>query len=251
MSIDNLRLIGKTALITGGSRSIGAACAKLLASRGACVVVTYSKSAAQAEEVVASITGNGGAAFAIKADIADADVARASVAKAVSLLGGRLDILVNNAGIAEHGAIGTLTDAAFDRQVDVNIRGVWHTTSAAVPHLGESGRIINIGSFFSERVPFPGSSAYGLTKHAVAGMTKGWARDLANRRITVNTVEPGPIETEANPDAGERSAKIKSLVPLGRYGQPDEVAELVCFLASPAAAFITGAHILIDGGLLA
>ncbi|WP_174292303.1 SDR family NAD(P)-dependent oxidoreductase [Sphingomonas bacterium] len=251
MSVENLSLAGKTALVTGGSRGIGAACAKLLAARGAAVVVTYSKSAEQAEQVVAEIAGGGGKGFAVAADAADADAAKAGVAAAVDRFGGRLDILVNNAGIAEHGPIGTLPDAAFERQVDVNIRGVWHTTAAAVAHLGDDGRIINIGSFFSERVPFPGSSAYGMTKHAVAGMTRGWARDLAGRRITVNTVEPGPIETEANPDTGERSARIKTLVPLGRYGQPNEVAELVCFLASPAAAYITGTHVLIDGGMLA
>ncbi len=203
MSTDKLHLSGKTALVTGGSRGIGAACARLLAARGAAVVVTYSKSAEQAEKVVASITGSGGAAYAIKADAADADAARAGIAQAVEKLGGRLDILVNNAGIAEHGPVGVLPDTAFERMVDVNIRGVWHTTSAAVAHLGEDGRIVNIGSFFSERIPFPGASAYGMTKHAVAGMTKGWARDLAGRRITVNTVEPGPIETEANPDEGE------------------------------------------------
>lgn len=251
MSTDKLHLSNKTALVTGGSRGIGAACAKLLAARGAAVVVTYSKSAEQAEEVVASITGSGGTAYAIKADAADADAARDGIAQAVEKLGGRLDILVNNAGIAEHGPVGVLTDTAFERMVDVNIRGVWHTTSAAVAHLGEDGRIVNIGSFFSERIPFPGASAYGMTKHAVAGMTKGWARDLAGRRITVNTVEPGPIETEANPDEGERSARIKAGVPLGRYGQPEEIAEVVAFLASPAAAYITGAHILVDGGMLA
>ena len=251
MSTENLSLTGKTALVTGGSRGIGAACAKLLAARGAAVVVTYSRSVDQAEAVIAEITGSGGTAFAVEADAADAGAIKAGVATAVDRPGGRLDILVNNAGIAEHGPVGTLPDAAFERQVDVNIRGVWHTTAAAVAHLGDAGRIINIGSFFSERVPFPGSSAYGMTKHAVTGMTKGWARDLAGRRITVNTVEPGPIETESNPDTGERSARIKTLVPLGRYGQPSEIAELVCFLASPAAAYITGANILIDGGMLA
>lgn len=251
MSTDNLRLTDKTAVVTGGSRGIGAACARLLAARGAAVIVTYSKSAEQAEEIVAFISSSGGAAFAIKADAADANAAKAGIAQAVEKLGGRLDILVNNAGIAEHGPIGALPDSDFEKMVDVNIRGLWHTTSAAVTQLGDDGRIINIGSFFSERIPFPGASAYGMTKHAVAGMTKGWARDLAGRRITVNTVEPGPIETEANPDEGERSARIKAMVPLSRYGQPEEIAELVAFLASPAAAYITGAHILVDGGMLA
>ena len=251
MSTENLSLMGKTALVTGGSRGIGAACAKLLAARGAAVVVTYSKSAEQAGEVIAEIAGNGGTAFAVEADAAEADAAKAGVAAAIDRLGGRLDILVNNAGVSEHGPVGVLSDTAFEKLLNVNVRGVWHTTSAAVAHLGDAGRIINVGSFFSERVPFPGASAYGMTKHAVAGMTKGWARDLAGRRITVNTVEPGPIETEANPDTGERSARIKAAVPLGRYGQPSEVAELVAFLASPAAAYITGAHILVDGGMLA
>lgn len=213
--------------------------------------VTYSKSVDRADAVVAEIAGAGGKAFAVKADAADAKAVKAGVAQAVDRLGGSLDILVNNAGIAEHGPIGMIADAVFERQLDVNVRGVWHTTSAAVPHLRDGGRIINIGSFFSERVPYPEVSAYGMTKHAVVGMTKGWARDLASRQITVNTVEPGSIETEANPDEGDRAAMIKTMIPLGRYGQPEEIAELVAFLASPAAAYITGAQILVDGGMLA
>ncbi len=251
MTTESFSLTGKTALVTGGSRGIGAACAKLLAARGAVVVVTYSKSADRAEAVVAEIAATGGRAFAVEADAGDADAVKAGVAQAVDRLGGGLDILVNNAGIAEHGPLGMLSDAVFERQLDVNVRGVWHTTSAAVPHFRDGGRIINIGSFFSERVPYPGVSAYAMTKHAVVGLTKGWARDLAARQITVNTVEPGSIETEANPDEGERSAMIKTMVPLGRYGQPHEIAEVVAFLASPAAAYITGAQILVDGGMLA
>ena len=154
-------------------------------------------------------------------------------------------------GVAEHAPFGDMSDAAFERQLDINVRGVWHTTTAAAVSMRDGGRVINIGSFFSERVPAPGTSAYGMTKHAVAGLTKGWARDLAGRQTTVNTVEPGPIETKANPDEGERAAGIKAMVPLGRYGQPREVAELVAFLASGAADYITGAQILIDGGMLA
>ena len=251
MSTDTLLLTGKTAFVTGGGRGIGAACAMLLAARGAAVVVTYSKSAEQADAVVAAITGSGGTAFAVRADAGNAEAAKAGVAEGVAKLGGHIDILINNAGIAEHGPIGTLSDHDFDAMVNVNIRGVWHTTGAAIAHLRDDGRIVNIGSFFSERVPFPGASAYAMTKHAVAGLTRGWARDLAGRRITVNTVEPGPIETDANPDEGERSARIKAGVPLGRYGQPAEIAEAVAFLASPAAAYITGAQILVDGGMLA
>lgn len=251
MTTETFNLTGKTALVTGGSRGIGAACAKLLAARGATVVVTYSKSAERADAIISEITAAGGKAFAVKVDAGDVDAVKVGVAQAIDRLGGALDILVNNAGIAEHGPIGLLSDAVFERQLDVNVRGVWHTTSSAVPHFRDGGRIINIGSFFSERVSAPGVSAYGMTKHAVAGMTKGWARDLAARQITVNTVEPGSIATEANPDEGDRAAMIKSMIPLGRYGQPEEIAELVAFLASPAAAYITGAQILVDGGMLA
>ena len=185
------------------------------------------------------------------ADAGDPQAVKAGVAQAVDRLGGTLDILVNNAGIAEHGPLGVLSDGAFERQLDVNVRGVWHTMTAAAAVMRDGGRVINIGSFLGERVSAPGASAYGMTKHAVSGLTKGWARDLAARRITVNTVEPGAIETEANPDEGDRAAMIKGMIPLGRYGQPREVAELVAFLASPAADYITGAQILIDGGMLA
>ena len=251
MNTDSLSLAGRRALITGGSRGIGAACAKLLAERGAAVAITYSSSPDRADAVVREISATGGTAFAMVADAGDAEAVRTGVAQAVERLGGNLDILVNNAGIAEHAPFGALSDKAFERQLDINVRGVWHTTIAAVKAMRDDGRVINIGSFFSERAPAPGTSAYAMTKHAVAGLTKGWARDLAPRRITVNTVEPGPIETEANPDDGDRSAMIKAMVPLGRYGQPHEVAELVAFLASPAAAYITGAQILIDGGMLA
>ena len=251
MNADIFALAGKTAIVTGGARGIGAACTKLLAERGASVAFTYAHSAERAEALVDEIKAAGGSAVAIAADAGDADAVKVGVTQAINRLGGHLDILVNNAGIAAHAPFGSLSDASFERQLDINVRGVWHTTTTAVQSMRDGGRVINIGSFFSERVPTPGTSAYGMTKHAVAGLTKGWARDLAARRITVNTVEPGPIETEANPDTGERAAMIKAMVPLGRYGQPREVAELVAFLASPAADYITGAQILVDGGLLA
>ena len=251
MTADTLTLAGKTALVTGGSRGIGAACAKLLAERGASVAITHLRGADRAEALAAEIIDAGGSAFAVAADAGDPEVVRAGIAQAVDRLGGQLDILVNNAGIAEHGPLGLLSDDSFERQLDVNVRGVWYTTAAAVTAMRDGGRVINIGSFLGERVSSPGASSYGMTKHAVAGLTKGWARDLAARCITVNTVEPGSIETEANPDEGERAAMIKAMVPLGRYGQPREVAELVAFLASPAADYITGAQILIDGGMLA
>ena len=251
MSTQNLDLSGKTALVTGGSRGIGAACAKLLAARGASVVVTYSKSAEQAEKVAAEITRSGGKAFAVQADASDADAARAGVKQAVEKLGGTLDILVNNAGVAEMAPLDQTSDASFDKMLDVNVRGVWHTTRAAAEHLSDGGRVVNIGSIVGERIPMPGASAYGMTKHAVAGLTKGWARDLAARKITVNTVEPGPIDTELNPADGEMAEMMTQMVPLGRYGKAEEVAELVAFLASPAASYISGAQVPIDGGLLA
>ena len=250
MSTEIFSLAGKTALVTGGSRGIGAACATLLAARGAAVAITYANSPERADALVAAIAAAGGSAWAVAADAGSADAARAGAGQAIDRLGGQLDILVNNAGIAEHGAFETLSDAAFERQLDINVRGVWYTAAAAVPAMRDDGRVITIGSFFSERVPAPGVSAYAMTKHAVVGLTKGWARDLAARRITVNTVEPGPIATEANPEGGARAAQIKTMVPLGRYGQPREVAELVAFLASPAAGYITGAQILIDGGMV-
>ena len=251
MSTKNLDLSGKTALVTGGSRGIGAAVATLLAARGASVVVTYSKSADAAEKVAAKITQSGGTAFTVQADASDADAARAGVKQAVEKLGGKLDILVNNAGTFGIGPIGEFADAEFEKIVDLNVRGVWHTTAAAVAHLADGGRIVNLGSVVSEQALMPGGSAYAMSKHAVAGLTKGWARDLAGRKITVNTVEPGPIDTELNPADGEMADAMTSMVPLGRYGKAEEVAELVAFLASPAAAYITGAHVAIDGGMLA
>ena len=253
MSTQNLDLSGKTALVTGGSRGIGRAIATLLAARGASVAVTYSSSADAAHSLVSEVEKAGGKAFAVQADASDKAAVRKGVVDAVTKLGGKLDVLVNNAGLFEMGTVADLDDAKFDKQLDVNVRGVWFTTQAAAEHMNDGGRIINIGSVVGEHIPFPGGSAYGMTKHAVAGLTKGWTRDFAPRGITVNVIEPGPIDTEMNPDtAGDpMSDGMRSMVPLGRYGRAEEVAELAAFLASPAAAYISGAHIAIDGGMLA
>ncbi len=240
----HLDLAGKTALVTGGSRGIGKAIVELLAARGAKVAFTYGKSKEAADQLAGEVGGH-----AIQADAADAEAAKRSIEEATSKLGGKLDILVNNAGVFLTGPVGEFPQDQFDRQLDVNVSGVWHTTNAAVAHMNDHGRIVNIGSVVGERIPFPGASAYGMTKHAVAGLTKGWARDLAPRGITVNIVEPGPIATEMNPEDGEMSDGMRAGVPLGRYGKPWEVAELVAFLASPAAAYVNAAHITIDGGM--
>jgi 3-oxoacyl-[acyl-carrier protein] reductase len=221
---------------------------ELLVTRGASVAFTYGRSADAAKALAESLGGRG---FAIQADAADPAAAEASVGQAVEKLGGKLDILVNNAGVFLMGPLGQVPAADVDKQIDVNIKGVWHTTAAAVGHMNDGGRVINMGSVVGERIPFPGGSAYGMTKHAVAGLTKGWAHDLASRGITVNVVEPGPIDTDMNPGDGENADMMKSMVPLGRFGKASEVAELVAFLASPAAGYISGAHITIDGGMIA
>ena len=248
MNTHHLSLSGKTALVTGGSRGIGREIVRLLADRGATVAFTYGKSKDVADALAEEVGGH-----AVRADAGDPAAAKKGVEQAADKLGGRIDILVNNAGVFELGPIDGFSDDQFNSQVDVNVKGVWFTTQAAAPLLNEGGRVVNLGSVVGERVPFPGASAYGMTKHAVSGFTKGWARDFAPRKITVNVVEPGPIDTDMNPDHpdNEAAAGMKSLVPLGRYGHAWEVAELVAFLASPAAAYISGAHVTIDGGMIA
>jgi 3-oxoacyl-[acyl-carrier protein] reductase len=243
-----LDLTCKTALVTGGSRGIGKSIVQLLSARGAKVAFTYSSSKDAADALASEVDG-----FAIQANASDPEAAKRSVAAAAEQLGGKIDILVNNAGVFEMGPVGEYPDENFEKQVGVNVRGVWYTTSAAVEHLRDGGRIVNMGSVVGERIPFPGGSAYGMTKHAVAGFTKGWAHDLASRNITVNVVEPGPIDTEMNPDSSENPGAegMRSMVPMGRYGKVEEVSELVAFLASPAASYISGTHITVDGGMIA
>ncbi len=243
-------LKGKVALVTGGSRSIGAAIAKRLAADGAAVALTYSASPGKADEVVRAIEAAGGKALAVCADAGDAAAVKAAVAKTVKAFG-RLDILVNNAGVAIMKPVDDLTLDDFDRMVAVNIKGLFVATQEAVRHMDKGGRIVNIGSINSNYVPFGGGSLYVLTKAAVAGLTKGLARDLGPRGITINNVQPGPTDTDMNPASGEFAKQARKYIALQRYAHADEIADFVAYLASPDASFITGASLAIDGGYAA
>jgi len=251
MSISNTqKLAGKVALVTGGSRSIGAAIAKRLAADGASVAITYSSSPGKADEVVAEIAAAGGKGLAIKADAADVEAVRLAVTKTIETFGG-IDILVNNAGVAAMAPIEQYTMEDFEKLIAVNIRGLFVATQEAAKHMRDGGRIIHIGSCNSDRMPFVGGSVYALTKGAVAGFTKGLARDLGPRKITVNNVQPGPVDTDMNPADGEFAASTVANVALGRYGHTEEIASFVAFIASPDSSYITGAGLLIDGGYAA
>jgi len=241
------KLEGKVALVTGGSRGIGAAIARRLAAEGASVAITYSKGADAAASVVKAIEGAGGKALALQADAADADAVKNAVERTVKSFG-RLDVLVNNAGTIIPMKVEDTTLADFERVFAVNVRGVFVATQAALKHLKSGGRIIMIGSCLGERVMWPGMAPYSATKGAVKMFTQGLARELGTRGITVNNVQPGPIDTDLNPAAGEWAAGQKAAVPLDRYGHADEVAALVAFVAGPESSFINGANLTVDGG---
>jgi 3-oxoacyl-[acyl-carrier protein] reductase len=240
-------LAGRRALVTGASRGIGAEIVRRLAADGASVAFTYGASVVDAEKLAAEIAADGGTAVAIQADSADPRQVAESVDEAVSKLGG-LDILVNNAGVAYLAGIESFPLEEFDRLVAVNVRGMFAAIQRAVPQFGDGARIINIGSINADRVPVGGLSVYAMTKGAVAGLTRGLARELGPRGITVNNVQPGPIATDMNPDEGEFAADAKRVMALGRYGHPRDVAGVVSYLAGPDAAYITGAHWDVDGG---
>jgi 3-oxoacyl-[acyl-carrier protein] reductase len=243
-------LVGKVALIMGGSRGIGAAIVRRLAKEGASTAFTYSASPEKAAAVKVSVEASGGDALAIKADSADVEAVRKAVELTVDTFG-KLDILINSAGILVRGTIGAFSVDAFDRMVAVNVRGAFVAAQAAASHMTAGGRIVVIGSTAADRIGFPGGSVYCMTKSALATLAKGMAIDLAPRGITVNTVQPGPTESDMTPADGPRIDALKSLIPVGRLGRDDEIAGLVAYVASPEAAFITGATLTIDGGYAA
>jgi 3-oxoacyl-[acyl-carrier protein] reductase len=250
MSNLSKKLAGKVALVTGGSRGIGAAIARALADDGADVAISYSASPDKAKAVVNELLAKGVRAHAFKADQANPQEVSALVKSVVERFG-HLDILVNNAGVFATGQVHDRANnlSELDHLFAVNVGGVASAVRAAAPLMSEGGRIISIGSVVGERSPFPGIGDYSATKAAVLGYTRGWARDFGPRGITVNNVQPGPIDTDMNPAGnGDFSAAQSAATALGRYGKPEEVAAAVAFLASPAAAYITGTTLTVDGG---
>ena len=237
----------KVALITGGSRGIGAAIAKRLAADGASVAITYAKDASSASAVVKAIELAGGKAVAIQADSANAEAVKAAVEKTVATLG-KLDVLVNNAGTAIPKKFEDTTLEELDRVININVRGVFVATQAALKHMNNGGRIIMIGSCVGERMMTPGLAPYSATKGAVKMFTQGLSREVGDRGITVNNVQPGPIDTDLNPAAGDWAVPQKAATALNRYGTVEEVAALVSFVAGPESSYITGANLTVDGG---
>jgi 3-oxoacyl-[acyl-carrier protein] reductase len=241
------QLEGKTALITGGSRGIGAAIAKRLATDGANIAITYTRSAEAAASVVKEIESTGRKAIAIQADEADPAAVQAAVEKTVATFG-RLDVLVNNAGVAFPKKFEETTLEELDYLIDINIRGAFVATQAALKHMKSGGRIIMMGSCVGERVLTHGLVPYSATKGAIKMFTQGLSREVGTRGITVNNIQPGPIDTDLNPAAGDWAVPQKSVTALNRYGTVAEVAALVAFVAGPESSYITGANLTVDGG---
>src|SRR3979490_3338773 len=242
------KLTEKVALVTGGSRGIGAAIAKRLAADGASIAITYVKDASAASAVVKAIELYGGKAVAIQADAADVEAVKSAVEKTVATFG-RLDVLVNNAGTAIPKPFEEATLEEMNRVIDINIRGLYVATQAALKHMKSGGRIISIGSAVGERVAAPRLVPYAGTKGAVKMVTQALAREIGSRGITVNNVQPGPIDTEFDPATGDWAVPQKAATALNRYGQVDEIAAMVAFVAGPEASYITGANLTVDGGM--
>jgi 3-oxoacyl-[acyl-carrier protein] reductase len=245
-------LAGKVALVTGGSRGIGAAISKALAKDGATVLVNYSKSESSARAVVDEIKNSGGKALTIGGNVGEPTAVTKLFEQIDREHGGKVDILVNNAGVYELGPITEIDPALYERTMAVNVDAVFYVTREAVKRMGEGGRVITIGSVLGERAIGGGLSVYAASKFAVAGLARGFAHDLAKRGITSNVVQPGPIDTDMNPADAAKNPSADSMVqmiPTGRYGKAEEVAAVVQFLASPAASFVNGAAINVDGGV--
>ena len=243
-------LQGKVAFVQGGSRGIGAAIVKRLAREGAKVAFTYVSSAERANALVNEVIAANGQALALKADSADAASVQQAIRTAAEHFGG-LDILVNNAGVLVWGSTEELTLEQLDYTLAINVRSVFVASQEAARHMNHGGRIINIGSTNAERIPVAGGAVYAMSKSALVGLAKGMARDLGPRGITVNNVQPGPVDTEMNPADGEGAEYLKGLMALGRYGKVEEISGFVAYLAGPEASFITGASLTIDGGFSA
>ena len=242
------RMAGKKALVTGGSRGIGAATALRLAQEGADVAITYERARDKAEAVVEQIRVLGRKAIALQADSADAPALTAAVDRAAKELGG-LDILVNNAGIWHYGEVGAWSLQEIDAILAVNVRAVIVASQAATAHLRQGGRIITTGSCLAERVTDPGIALYAMSKAALIGFTKGLARDLGPRGITVNVVHPGATDTDMNPAVGEHADAQLARMAIPHFGKPEDIAGLIAYLASEEGRFITGAGLTIDGGV--
>ena len=243
-------LTGKVAFVQGGSRGIGAAIAQRLARAGAAVALTYANSEKHALDVVRAIEAEGGRALALHADSADGKALVQAIDTAATAFGG-IDILVNNAGVLALAPIEEFKLDDFDRTVAINVRSVFIATQAAAHYMKAGGRVITIGSTNAERMPFGGGAVYAMSKSALVGLTKGMARDLGKRGITVNNVQPGPVDTDMNPESGEFAETLKGLMAIDRYGKTEEIASFVAYLAGPEAAYITGASLSIDGGFSA
>ncbi len=242
------KLTSKVVIVTGGSRGIGAAIAKRLAADGATVAITYAKDTSAASSVVKAIERDGGKAIAILADAADVKAVKAAVDKTVATFG-RLDVLVNNAGTAIPKTFEETTLEDMNRVIDINLRGTLAATQAALKHMESGGRIIMIGSAVGERVAAPGLVAYAATKGAVKMFSQALAREIGSLGITVNNVQPGPVDTDLNPAAGDWAVPQKAATALNRYGHVDEIASMVAFVAGPESSYITGANLTVDGGM--
>jgi 3-oxoacyl-[acyl-carrier protein] reductase len=245
-----MMLTKKRALVTGASRGIGASIAQALAAEGADVAITYEKSEERAAEVVRTVKAQGRRAVAIQADSADPAAIQSSIDRTVRELGG-LDILVNNAGILRLGELKDISLEDIDAILDVNVRGPIIASKSALPHLGKGGRIITIGSFFADRVPTPVLSVYAASKSALVAFTKGLARELGPKEVTVNLVQPGSIDTDMNPAHGPFGDTLRQLTAAGRYGEVEDIANVVAFLASAKAQYINGSALTVDGGAIA